>query len=112
MLQNQYCKNSSKPIVTISLLVSNRKDTIRKCLDSIRPLLEAVPSELIVVDTVGPKNSDGSLEIAKEYTEKIVHFDWCNDFAAARNAGLKHAKGEWFLFIDDDECFGFYQPEC
>lgn len=91
--------------LTISLLVSNRIDTIRKCLNSVKPLLDALPSELIVVDTVGPEHSDGSLAVAREFTDKIVHFDWCNDFAAARNAGLERARGEWFLFLDDDEWF-------
>lgn len=91
--------------LSISLLVSNRKDTIRKCLESIRPLLQNVSSELIIVDTVGEENSDGSLSIVKEYTDKIIHFDWCNDFAAARNAGLEKAHGEWFMFLDDDEWF-------
>ncbi len=95
----------SIPALTISVLVSNRKDTVRKCLESVKPLLEVVPSELIVVDTVGEENSDGSLYIAKEYTGHIVNFPWCDDFAAARNAGLKEAKGEWFLYLDDDEWF-------
>ncbi|MEA5070202.1 MAG: hypothetical protein VB067_14515, partial [Christensenellaceae bacterium] len=58
--------------LTISLLVSNRIDTIRKCLDSIKPLLTQLPSELIVVDTVGEEDSDGSLAVAREYTDKIV----------------------------------------
>lgn len=98
----KYMKN---PALTISILVSNRKDTIRKCLDSIQPLLNAIPSELIIVDTVGDENSDGSLSIAKEYTNHIVPFVWCDDFAAARNAGLQAAKGEWFLYLDDDEWF-------
>ena len=92
-------------VLTISLLVSNRIDTIDKCLNSIQPLLEQLPSELIVVDTVGEEKSDGSLAVAKKYTEQIVRFEWCNDFAAARNAGLSLARGEWFLFLDDDEWF-------
>lgn len=96
--------------LTISLLVSNRITTIRKCLDSIKPLLEQFPSELIVVDTVGEENSDGSLAIAREYTDHIVRFHWCNDFAAARNAGLKRARGEWFLYLDDDEWFEDVTP--
>ncbi len=100
---DQYIKSPIK--LTISLLVSNNIKTIRKCLDSIKPLLDGLPSELIIVDTVGEENSDGSLAIAREYTDKIVRFEWCNDFAAARNAGLKLAKGEWFLFLDDDEWF-------
>jgi len=93
------------PVLTISVLVSNRKDTVRRCLESVKPLMDAVPSELIVVDTVGEQNSDGSFAIAKEYTNHIVPFVWCDDFAAARNAGLQCAKGEWFLYLDDDEWF-------
>lgn len=97
-------------LVSISLLVSNRKDTIRKCMDSLKPLLDAVPSELIAVDTIGEENSDGSIAIIREYTDKIIYFPWCNDFAAARNAGLKEAKGKWFLTIDDDEWFEDITP--
>ena len=37
--------------LTMSILASNRKDTIPKCLESIKPLLEKVDSELIVTDT-------------------------------------------------------------
>jgi glycosyltransferase involved in cell wall biosynthesis len=74
-------------------------------MESIKPLLEAVPSELIVVDTVGPEKSDGSLDVVREYTDKIYHFDWINDFSAARNVAIDHAKGEWFLYFDDDEYF-------
>ena len=97
-------------IVSISLLVSNRIDTIRKCMESLKPLLDAVPSELIAVDTVGEENSDGSLDVVREYTDQIVHFSWCNDFSAARNAGLLKARGKWFLTIDDDEWFEDISP--
>lgn len=71
-------------------------------MDSLVPILESIPSELIVVDTGG---TDGAIEIAKQYADIIVPFKWCNDFAKARNAGLEKAKGEWFLFLDDDEWF-------
>ncbi len=91
--------------LTIGILVSNHIKYIRKSLNAIQPLLKAIPSELIVVDTVGPENSDGSLDVVKEYTDKIYHFDWINDFSAARNVALKNAKGEWFMYFDDDEYF-------
>lgn len=88
--------------LTITMLVSNRKDTIRKCMDSINPILKQVASELIVVDT---GSTDGSIDIVREYADKIIPFTWCNDFSAARNAGLKQARGEWAMFLDDDEWF-------
>ena len=73
-------------------------------MEGLKPLLNAVPSELIIIDTKGAE-SDGSIEIVKEYTDKIYPFEWCNDFAAARNICLEHAQGEWFLYLDDDEVF-------
>ena len=88
--------------LTISLLVSDRKETLKRCLDSILPLLEEINSELIVVFT--GKNPD-ILETVKQYTSHIIPFTWCNDFSKARNAGLIEAKGEWFLYLDDDEWF-------
>ena len=88
--------------LTITMLVSNRIKTIRKCMDSINPILQKVSSELIVVDT---GSTDGSIDIVREYTDKIVTFSWCDDFSAARNAGLEKAQGEWVMFLDDDEWF-------
>ena len=93
---------NKKILLTISILISNRLDTVRKCLDSIKPLLEQVPSELILVDTGCGEQVRGIIE---EYTDQIIEFEWCRDFSKARNAGLEKAKGEWFLFLDDDEWF-------
>lgn len=92
----------SKCLLTISLLISKRPDTVRKCLDSIQPLLRAIPSELILTDT---GCGEEVRTIIEEYTDHIIDFEWCKDFSKARNAGLKQAKGEWFLFLDDDEWF-------
>lgn len=88
--------------LTISMLVSDRMDTLEKSLNSIKPLLTELASELIIVYT--GKTPD-TLETAKKYTSHIIPFDWCNDFSKARNAGLQEAKGEWFLYLDDDEWF-------
>lgn len=97
--------NTTDCLVTISMLVSNRIDTVEKCFESFRPLLEQIPSEFIAVDTVGDEKSDGSVDVARKYADKIVHFEWCDDFAAARNAGLKEARGKWLIYLDDDEWF-------
>ncbi|MCM1542069.1 MAG: glycosyltransferase [Blautia sp.] len=90
------------PLLSISILISNRPETVEKCLQSLDTLRERVPSELILVDTGCGKEVRGIIE---KYADCIVDFEWCNDFARARNAGLKLAKGQWFLFLDDDEWF-------
>lgn len=88
--------------LSISLLMSDRPETAGKCLASLKPLLKELDSELIVVFT--GKNND-ILDLIRQYTSHIIPFTWCNDFSKARNAGLEEAKGEWFLFLDDDEWF-------
>lgn len=88
--------------LSISILVSNHISTIRKCLESIKPLLTELQSELIIIDT---GSTDSSIDVAREYTDKIIPFTWCDDFSAARNVALKSAQGEWFLYLDDDEWF-------
>ncbi len=94
-------------ILTISVLVSGREDTTGKCLDSLRPLMEKVPSELILVDTGCSKKFREQL---KGYTDQIISFIWCDDFAKARNVGLEKAGGKWFMFLDDDEWFEDVAP--
>lgn len=94
--------NSNTPLLSISILSSARKESIRKTLDSLNSLRKKVPSELILVDTA---QDEETLAILREYSDIIIPFKWCNDFAKARNVGLDAAKGKWFMFIDDDEWF-------
>jgi glycosyltransferase involved in cell wall biosynthesis len=88
--------------LTIGMIVKNEEEVLDRCLSSLQPLLQAIPSELIITDT---GSTDGTLEIARKYTDRILSFEWCNDFSAARNTGLDAARGEWFMFIDADEWF-------
>lgn len=88
-------------ILSISMLISGQED-MPKSLESLRPFKEEISCEIILVDT-GCDSEQRKL--AEKFADKIVNFTWCNDFAAARNAGLKEARGEWFLYLDDDEWF-------
>ncbi|WP_352398877.1 glycosyltransferase [[Clostridium] aminophilum] len=58
--------------------------------------------EQIVVDT---GSTDRTVEIAKKMGATVLHFEWINDFAAAKNFALKHASGEWIAILDADEYF-------
>lgn len=83
-------------------MVSNRKDTIEQCLDSLEPLRQSVASELIITDT----GCDLELhEYLESRADIVITFTWCNDFAKARNESLCVASGEWYLYLDDDEWF-------
>nr|WP_325212008.1 glycosyltransferase family 2 protein [uncultured Oscillibacter sp.] len=89
-----------KPVLSIGMIFKNETRCLERCLESLRPLREAVPCELIMADT---GSTDGSREIAARYADDLFDFPWVNDFSAARNAVMDRASGEWYLSIDADE---------
>jgi len=89
-------------LLTIGMIVKNEEKYLRDCLEGMRPILEHVESELIIIDT---GSIDTTVDIAREYTDKVFEVEWRNDFAWARNQVLEHAKGRWLLSIDGDEIF-------
>ncbi len=93
-------QKKEKPIVSIGLIVKNEEARLEKCLAAIKRVIDAVPGEIVVVDT---GSTDGTVEIAKKYTDKVYDFEWIDDFAAARNFGLSKCSGEWFMYLDADE---------
>src|SRR5262245_40712984 len=84
--------------LTISLIVRNEKPSLGRCLDSVQGLAE----EIVVVDT---GSEDGTRQIAACHGARVFDFPWCDDFAAARNETLRHATGQWVLWLDADEYF-------
>lgn len=102
MQENNNKSVTENILLSIALMVSNRKDTIQKCLDSLTPIREQLPCELIILDTGCDKELRTVLE---EYGDVVKSFTWCNDFSKARNETLKLASGEWYLYLDDDEWF-------
>jgi GT2 family glycosyltransferase len=82
--------------VSLTMIVRNEQDNLPNCLRSVAGLFD----EIIVVDT-GSK--DRTPEIARELGAQVFEFDWVNDFAAARNAALSHATGDYAFWLDADD---------
>lgn len=82
--------------ITVCMIAKNEDIHIEECLKRLRPC----KFEIVVVDT---GSVDRTLETAKKYTDKVFHFDWCNDFSAARNYSVSQASNDWVLVIDCDE---------
>lgn len=80
------------------LIVKNEEENIEHCLEH----LKSVVNEQIVVDT---GSMDRTVEIAEQMGAKVFHFDWVDDFSAARNFAIDKAKGDWIIFLDCDEYF-------
>lgn len=86
--------------LSIGLIVKNEEENLEKCLIALQDLRNGVESELVIADT---GSSDRTVEIARRYADKLFFFEWCDDFAEARNFVLDQTQGEWFLQIDADE---------
>ncbi|MCU0641613.1 MAG: glycosyltransferase [Candidatus Margulisbacteria bacterium] len=69
-------------------------------LQLVLPALAQGVDELILVDT---GSTDQTVAVAEKYGARVYHFPWIKDFAAARNESLKHATGDWIIWIDADE---------
>ena len=89
-------------ILSIGMIMKNNADHLEECLKALKPFRSAVPTEIVIVDT---GSTDNSVAIAKRYADKVLFFEWVDDFSAARNYGLEHCTGDWFMFVDTDEIF-------
>jgi len=85
-------------MVTISLcmIVRNEEDVLARCLDSVCQAVD----EIIIVDT---GSTDQTKRIAATYTDRILDFDWIDDFAAARNHAFAQARMDYILWLDADD---------
>lgn len=82
--------------VSLCLIARDEAGRLERCLTSLR----GVADELVVLDT---GSRDGTPELAARLGARVERFAWCDDFAAARNACLGHARGDWALVLDADE---------
>ncbi|HNR32598.1 MAG TPA: glycosyltransferase [Candidatus Hydrogenedentes bacterium] len=82
--------------ISAVLIVKNEAARLARCLEALR----SVADEIVVVDT---GSTDATEAVARAFTSRVYCFAWRDDFAAARNAALAHATGDWVLSIDADE---------
>ncbi|MBF1694568.1 glycosyltransferase family 2 protein, partial [Selenomonas sp.] len=84
--------------ISACVIVKNEAENLPRWLSSMRSFAD----EMIVVDT---GSTDQSVEIARAGGARVLHFDWINDFSAAKNFALDAATGDWIVFPDADEYF-------
>ena len=83
---------------SIIIPVYNVEKYIKKCIDSIMNQ-SFKDFEVIVVNDGTP---DNSIELIKDYPIKIIN-QKNQGISVARNNGVKHAQGEYLIFIDSDD---------
>lgn len=81
--------------VSLCMIVRNEAQRLPRCLSSVADLVQ----EIVVVDT---GSTDATREVAGQFGARVVEFAWRNDFAAARNESIRHAKMPWIFWLDAD----------
>jgi glycosyltransferase involved in cell wall biosynthesis len=85
--------------LTLHIFARNEESILEKSLRSIADCVD----EIVFVDT---GSSDKTIEIAREFTSNIYHFDWCDDFSKARNYTDSLIKEGYILHWDADWILG------
>ncbi|HSM83843.1 MAG TPA: tetratricopeptide repeat protein [Nodosilinea sp.] len=83
-------------MISLCMIVKDEAATLARALETV----QGVAGEIVVVDT---GSVDDTVAIAQSHGAKVQSFAWGHDFAAARNAALGHATGDWVLVLDADE---------
>jgi glycosyltransferase involved in cell wall biosynthesis len=92
-----------RPAVSFCMIVRDGGDDLAACLDSVAPLVD----EMVVVDT---GSEDDSVAVARAHGARVSSIPWPDDFAAARNAYVAAARGDWILSLDADETIERVDP--
>lgn len=89
-----------KDLVSVIVVTRNRKKDLTECLNSLTKS-SYKPLEIIVIDNASTEPIAKWLS-RKKIKGKILTLSQNVGAAEGRNVGLKYAKGEYLLFIDDD----------
>lgn len=82
--------------ITLCLIARDEAALLPGCLASVRGLASSV----VVVDT---GSRDETVSFATRAGARVVFETWRDDFAAARNTGLRQVQTPWMLVLDADE---------
>ena len=90
----------NEPLVTIIIPTRNNKNILERCIKSIKKSTTYKNFEIIIVDN---NSTDSNL---KQYYASlscmVLNYDGLFNFSKMNNLAVKHAKGDFFLFLNDD----------
>ncbi len=96
-------QQEGSPLVSILIPNKDQKDTLDQCLKSIEARTDYENYEIIIIE-----NNSTEQETFEYYKQiknpKIRVIEWKDEFnySAINNFGVRHAKGEYLLFLNND----------
>lgn len=81
--------------ISVVIITLNEEKNIRRCLESV----SGIADEIVIVDSA---SIDNTIDIAKEYSAKIVIQPFLG-YGKQKNFAIKQASHNWILSLDADE---------
>lgn len=102
----------NNPLVSVVIPVYNCAEYIGECIDSVaEQTYDNI--EIIVVNDGSKDGSENIIKDKRKRCHNILYYKQRNKgVSAARNLGIKKARGEYITFVDGDDLVGKYLVEC
>lgn len=91
-------------LVSVNITTYNRAHFLKRCIDAV--LQQSYPHiEIIVVDDCSPDNTEEVMKAYEQQDKRIRYYrhDVNKGNASARNTALRHCRGFYVAFLDDDD---------
>ena len=85
-------------LVSVVIPAYNGEKYIKECIESIQT--QDFPHEIIVIDDI---STDQTVEIARQMGARVIVNDIHKGQVAGKNTGIREAKGNYWLTIDNDD---------
>lgn len=85
-----------RPTISLCIIAKNEESNIERLLDSVDGCFD----EIHVTDT---GSTDKTVEICQKRGVKVHHFEWIDDFSAARNYAFDQSNTDYKMWIDCDD---------
>jgi GT2 family glycosyltransferase len=88
-------------VVTLSIVNTNNRELLRKCLDTIRDTVKRTTHEIIVVDNA---SDDGSVEMmhAQYQHVRVIRNPTREGYGNSHNHAIREARGKYILVLNED----------
>ncbi len=101
------------PQLSFIIPVYNAEAHIKRCIDCLDSLkLDSEQFEVLFIDDCSNDNTIHIIESYQIYRKNIrlLHHEVNHRQGAARNTGIKHAEGEYAMFVDVDDAIPNFNP--
>lgn len=95
--------SQTNPLVSIIIPSKDNYDILERCVKTLTELTEYKNYEIVLVDNgSNDENYAKYLQLSKDYSFEYVYEKMDFNFSRMCNIGAQKAKGEYFLFLNDD----------